>query len=108
MRNVEAAIMSTRADRRPSGSPDALVSMSMVAFFAMRGAYSTLLDRERSEHGVSTVHYALVVALFAFVVAVVLAALTTGVKGFLGGAHSCVNGLTTSTCKGRTTPAAVH
>jgi Flp pilus assembly pilin Flp len=68
------------------------------AVVSVQGAYG-LLERPRSEQGVSTVQYALLVALIALVVALIVAFLGSGIKGLFGSAHSCVNGLTTTACR---------
>jgi Flp pilus assembly pilin Flp len=69
------------------------------AYLAVQGAPATVLGRSHSEQGVSTVQYALLVALVALMVALVVGALGAGAKGLFGNAHSCANGLTTTACR---------
>ena len=71
----------------------------MRAALSVRGAYGTWLERTDSEEGVSTTQYAFLVALIALVVALIVAFLGSGMKGLFGSAHTCLNGLTTTTCK---------
>jgi hypothetical protein len=69
------------------------------AFVGLQDASGTLLGRTQSDQGVSTVQYALLVAILALVVAVLVALLGYGAKGLLGSAHPCANGLTTTACR---------
>jgi Flp pilus assembly pilin Flp len=69
------------------------------AVVSVQGAYGALLERSHSEQGVSTVQYALLVALIALCVALIVAFLGTGIKGLFGSAHNCMNGLTTTACR---------
>jgi Flp pilus assembly pilin Flp len=71
----------------------------MRAASSVQDAYGALLERTHSEQGVSTVQYALLVALFALVVALIVAFLGSGIKGLFGSAHGCMNGLTTTACR---------
>ena len=71
----------------------------MRAALLVQGGYGALLERTHSEQGVSTAQYAFLVALIALVVALIVAFLGSGVRGLFGGAHSCLNGLTSTTCK---------
>ena len=71
----------------------------MRAGLSVQGAYGALLERTHSEQGVSTVQYAFLVALIALVVALIVAFLGSGIRGLFGSAHSCLNGLTSTTCK---------
>jgi Flp pilus assembly pilin Flp len=73
------------------------------AVLSVQGAYGALLERAHSEQGVSTVQYALLVALIALVVALIVAFLGSGIKGLFGSAHGCMNGLTTTACRPRVT-----
>jgi Flp pilus assembly pilin Flp len=58
-----------------------------------------VLGRAHSDKGATTVQYALLVALVALVVAILISALGSGVKGLFGTAHTCLSGLTTTACK---------
>jgi Flp pilus assembly pilin Flp len=71
----------------------------MRAALLVQGAYGALLERTHSEQGVSTAQYAFLVALMALVVALIVAFLGSGIRGLFGDAHSCLNGLTSATCK---------
>jgi Flp pilus assembly pilin Flp len=71
----------------------------MRAALSVQGAYGAFLERAHSEQGVSTVQYALLVALIALVVALIVAFLGSGIKGLFGSAHGCMNGLTTTACR---------
>jgi Flp pilus assembly pilin Flp len=71
----------------------------MRAALSVQGAYGTLPDREHSERGVTTVQYALLVALIALVVALMVSLLGSGIKGLFGSVHGCMNGLTTTACR---------
>jgi Flp pilus assembly pilin Flp len=70
----------------------AVIEMLMRACIAVRSAHGTMLERVSSEQGVSTVQYALLVAIVALVVAVLVGALGSGIKGLFGTAHTCVGG----------------
>ncbi len=67
-------------------------------FLLAQGAWGTLLRRRHSEHGVSTVQYAFLVALVALVVALLVGAFGTGLKGLFGVAHACVSGAAATAC----------
>jgi Flp pilus assembly pilin Flp len=69
------------------------------AVLSMQGAYGTMIERASSEHGMSTVQYALIVALIALAVALIVGLLGSGVKGLFGSPHACMRGLTTTACK---------
>ena len=71
----------------------------MRAALSVQSAYGAFLERAHSEHGVSTVQYALLVALIALLVALIVAFLGSGIKGLFGSAHGCMNGLTTTACR---------
>jgi Flp pilus assembly pilin Flp len=71
----------------------------MRAALSVQGAHGAFLERAHSEQGVSTVQYALLVALIALVVALIVAFLGSGIKGLFGSAHGCMNGLTTTACR---------
>jgi Flp pilus assembly pilin Flp len=71
----------------------------MRAALLVQGAYGALMERTHSEQGVSTAQYAFLVALIALVVALIVAFLGSGIRGLFGDAHSCLNGLTSTTCK---------
>jgi Flp pilus assembly pilin Flp len=70
--------------------------MLMRAFLAVRSAHGAVLERAYSEQGASTVQYALLVAVIALVVAVLVGALGSGMKGLFGSAHTCARGFTPS------------
>jgi pilus assembly protein Flp/PilA len=75
-----------------------MTEMFMHAFFAVRGAHSTLLQRARTERGASMVEYALLVGLIAVVAVVLVAALGNGISGLFGKANTCVAGLNSTAC----------
>ena len=77
----------------------AVRDLLLRAALLVQGAYGTLLDRAHSERGVSTVQYALLVALVALVVALMVGLLGSGIKVLFGSAHDCMNGLTTTACR---------
>jgi Flp pilus assembly pilin Flp len=77
----------------------AVTDLLMRAALLVQGAYGTLPERARSEEGVSTVQYALLVALIALAVALIVGLLGSGIKGLFGSAHGCMNGITTTACK---------
>ncbi len=52
--------------------------------FLAQGAYGSLFRRTHSEQGVSTVHYAFLMALVALAVALLVGAFGSGLKGLLG------------------------
>jgi Flp pilus assembly pilin Flp len=81
-----------------------VLEMLTRAFFVVQGAPGTLLERTHSEQGVSTIQYALLVAIVALVIALLVGVLGSGGKGLLGSAHSCASGLTTTACRSRATP----
>jgi len=76
-----------------------VIELPIRCFLVLQGVYGTLLERAQSEQGVSTIEYALLVALIAFVAAAIVAVLGSGIKGVFGNAHTCVSGLNTTTCK---------
>jgi Flp pilus assembly pilin Flp len=69
------------------------------AVVSARGAYGTWPDRAHSEHGVSTVQYAFLMALIALAVALMVGLLGPGIKGLFGSAHVCWHGLMTTKCR---------
>jgi Flp pilus assembly pilin Flp len=73
-----------------------VTELLMRAFLAVRSAHGAVFERASSEQGVSTVQYALLVAVIALVVAVLVGALGSGMKGLFGSAHTCARGLTPS------------
>jgi len=75
------------------------MDLSVRAVLFVQGVQGTLVERAHSEQGVSTVQYALLVALVALVVALVIGLLGSGMKGLFGSVHGCMNGLTTEVCK---------
>jgi Flp pilus assembly pilin Flp len=75
-----------------------VTDLLMRAVLSVQGAYGTMVERIHSEHGISTVQYALIVALVALVVALIIGFFGSGVKGLFGSPHSCVRGLTTTAC----------
>jgi Flp pilus assembly pilin Flp len=77
----------------------AVMALFMRAVILVQGAQGTLVERAHSEQGVSTVQYALLMALVALVVALTIALLGSGMKGLFGSVHGCMNGLTTAVCK---------
>jgi Flp pilus assembly pilin Flp len=77
----------------------AVMNPLVRAALSVQGAYGALLERTHSEQGVSTAQYAFLVALIALVVALIVAFLGSGIRGLFGGAHDCMNGLTTTACK---------
>jgi pilus assembly protein Flp/PilA len=62
----------------------------MHAFFAVRGAHSSMLERARSERGASMVEYALLVALIALVAVAALVLLGPSIAGLFTHANNCV------------------
>jgi Flp pilus assembly pilin Flp len=62
--------------------------------WSVRGESATLLDRSRSECGVSTVQYAFLMALIALAVALIVGLLGPGIKGLFGTGHVWPHGLT--------------
>ena len=64
------------------------------AVWSARGAYGTWPDRADSEHGVSTVQYAFLMALIALAVALIVGLLGPGIKGLFGTGHVWPHGLT--------------
>jgi Flp pilus assembly pilin Flp len=77
----------------------AVMDPLMRAALSVQDAYGAFVDRAHSEQGVSTVQYALLVALIALVVALIVAFLGSGIKGLFGSTHSCMRGLTTTACR---------
>ena len=73
-----------------------MTELLMRAFLAVRSAHGAVLDRAYSEQGVSTAQCALLVAIIALLVAVLVGALGSGMKGLFGSAHTCARGLTPS------------
>ena len=74
---------------------DVLIRLLAVA----RAASGSLLDRAESELGVSTVQYALVVAVIALAVSMLVGALGSGFRGLFGDMHTCMTGFRTVACK---------
>jgi Flp pilus assembly pilin Flp len=56
-------------------------------FFFVQGAWGTLLRRTHSERGATTVQYAFLVALGALIVALLVGAFGSGLKGLLSTGH---------------------
>jgi Flp pilus assembly pilin Flp len=75
------------------------------AAFSVNTAYAALVERTRCEQGVSTVQYALLVALVALMVALMVALIVgilgSGIRGLLGNAHGCISTLARVACKAR-------
>jgi Flp pilus assembly pilin Flp len=65
-----------------------MTELFIKAFFAVRGANTTLLQRARTERGASMVEYALLVGLIAVVSVVIITALGGTVKGIFTNANT--------------------
>jgi Flp pilus assembly pilin Flp len=91
----ETGNRSTRMGEGSGGVTDLLTCTALT----VRGVWGALLDRTRAEHGVSTVHYAFLMALIALVVALIVSLLGPGVNGLFGSGHLCLDGLTGTTCR---------
>jgi Flp pilus assembly pilin Flp len=75
----------------------AVTELPMRALVVVRRAHDAVLERTHSDLGASTVHYALLVAFIALLVAVVVGVLGSGTNGLFGTAHTCVHALTRTT-----------
>jgi pilus assembly protein Flp/PilA len=75
-----------------------MVDLFMSAFVTVRSAYSTRLQRARTERGASMVEYALLVGLIAVVAVVAVTALGGGISGLFGHASNCVGSLSNTDC----------
>jgi Flp pilus assembly pilin Flp len=69
------------------------------ALAVARSVRGSFLQRANSEHGASTVQYALLVALIALGVSILVGALGSGHPGLFGGAHTTMTGFRTVACK---------
>ena len=69
------------------------------AFALVRNASGSLVERAHSEHGVSIVQYAFLVALIALVISVLVVALGSGYRSLFGEMHTCMTGIKTVACK---------
>ncbi len=67
-----------------------MTQVFMRAYFAARGAHSTMLERAQGERGASMVEYALLVALIALVSVAALVILGPSIKGLFTHANNCV------------------
>jgi Flp pilus assembly pilin Flp len=76
----------------------AVTERVLRGYLLAQGAYGTLLRRTHSERGVSTVQYAFLVALVALVVALLVGAFGTGLKGLFGVTHTCASSAATTAC----------
>jgi pilus assembly protein Flp/PilA len=74
-----------------------MVDLFLSAFVTVRRAYSTRLQRARTERGASMVEYALLVGLIAVVAVVAIGLLGGGIAGLFGHASNCVGSLNTTT-----------
>jgi pilus assembly protein Flp/PilA len=68
-----------------------MTTLFMQAFFAVRGAHSSMFERARSERGASMVEYALLVALIALVSVAALVLLGPAIAGLFTHANNCVS-----------------
>jgi Flp pilus assembly pilin Flp len=66
----------------------AVTELPMRAAVVVQRAHDAVLERAYAEQGVSTVQYALVVAVVALLVAVLVGVLGAGAKGLFGSAHA--------------------
>jgi Flp pilus assembly pilin Flp len=69
------------------GEGGAVTEWVLRGFFVAQGAWGTLLRRTHGERGASTVQYAFLVALVALIVALLVGAFGSGLKGLLGARH---------------------
>ena len=76
-----------------------MTELLMRAFALVRNAPGSLLERAHSEHGISIVQYALLVALIALVISLLVGALGSGYRGLFGEMHTCMTGIKTLACK---------
>jgi Flp pilus assembly pilin Flp len=67
-----------------------MTELFIKAFFAVRGANTTLLQRARTERGASMVEYALLVGLIAVVSVVIIGALGGTVHGIFSNANTAI------------------
>jgi uncharacterized transporter YbjL len=65
----------------------------------VRNASGSLLERAESEHGISIVQYAFLVALVALMISLLVGALGSGYRGLFGDMHTCTTGIKTLACK---------
>ena len=75
-----------------------MTTLFMQAFFAVRGAHSTMLNRARTERGASMVEYALLVGLIAVVAVVGLIALGPAIRNLFQTSSNCVTNATVANC----------
>lgn len=75
-----------------------MTGLFMHAYFAVRGAHSSMFQKARSERGASMVEYALLVALIALVSVAALILLGPSIAGLFTKANNCVSNATASTC----------
>jgi pilus assembly protein Flp/PilA len=68
-----------------------MTTIFMQAFFAVRSAHGSMLERARVERGASMVEYALLVALIALVSVAALVLLGPSIAGLFTHANNCVS-----------------